>query len=169
MRIRVQDKEYYELIRDIINAPSVQSLKKIQHHFFQSRFDHVVTVSYYSYRIGKLLHLDYKAMARAGLLHDLFFYDWKRTHLTFTQHAYIHPRIAIKNAERITTLTPLEKEIILHHMSGATMDMCKSKEALIVNLVDDYSAVSEFTRGRYYTIFSKHVPYLLSKALIQFK
>ena len=34
-------------------------------------------------------------------------------------HAYMHPRIAVKNAEKITELSDLERDIILKHMWGS--------------------------------------------------
>ena len=50
-----------------------------------------------------------KATARAGLLHDLFYYDWRVTKFDRGTHAWIHPRIAVRNAEKLTVLTPREK------------------------------------------------------------
>ena len=38
---------------------------------------------------------------RAGLLHDLFYYDWRTTKFDEGSHAYVHPRIAAKNAEKL--------------------------------------------------------------------
>ncbi|MEG2505769.1 MAG: hypothetical protein RSB44_13935, partial [Carnobacterium sp.] len=52
--------------------------------------------------------------ARAGLLHDLFYYDWRTTKFDEGTHAYMHPRIAVKNAEKITELSAL-KEIKNYH------------------------------------------------------
>ncbi|HAZ9324202.1 TPA: hydrolase, partial [Enterococcus faecium] len=57
--------------------------------------------------------------------------------------AYIHPRIAVKNAEKITDLSDLERDIILKHMWGATIAPPKYKEGYIVTFVDKYCAVKE--------------------------
>ena len=59
-------------------------------------------------------------------------------------HAFIHPRVALRNAERITKLSPMEKDIILKHMWGLTLARPKYEESVIVSLVDDYEAVHEF-------------------------
>ena len=77
------------------------------------------------------------------MLHDLFFYDWRTTKFDEGTHAYMHPRIAVKNAEKITELSDLEKDIILKHMWGATIAPPKYKESYIVTMVDKYWAVKE--------------------------
>ena len=50
------------------------------------------------------MHLDYRSVARAGLLHDLFYYDWRTTKFDLGTHALIHPRVALRNAEKLTKL-----------------------------------------------------------------
>ena len=45
----------------------------------------------------------------AGLLHDLFYYDWRTTKFDEGSHAYVHPRIACENALKLTELSDLEK------------------------------------------------------------
>ena len=76
-------------------------------------------------------------------MHDLFYYDWRTTKFDEGTHAYIHPRIAVKNAEKITDLSDLERDIILKHMWGATIAPPKYKESYIVTFVDKYCAVKE--------------------------
>ena len=70
---------------------------------------------------------------------------WRVTKFDRGTHAWIHPRIAVRNAEKLTTLSPLEKDIIIHHMFGATICPPKSLEGLIVSLVDKYSATQEYS------------------------
>jgi len=77
-------------------------------------------------------------------LHDLFYYDWRTTKFNLGSHAFIHPRVALRNAEKITPLNDMEKDIILKHMFGATLALPKYKESLLVSLVDDYEAEHEF-------------------------
>ena len=84
-----------------------------------------------------------RAIARAGLLHDLFYYDWRKTKFDLGTHAFIHPRIALRNAEKLTELSPMEKDIIIKHMWGATVGLPKYKESFVVSLVDDYAAMDE--------------------------
>lgn len=66
-----------------------------------------------------------------------------RRNLTRGHMRIFHPRIAVKNAEKITDLSDLERDIILKHMWGATIAPPKYKEGYIVTFVDKYCAVKE--------------------------
>ena len=142
--MKYDNKEFLEIIDDIINNENFQDLKNYKHHYLYTRLEHSISVSYYSYLVCKSLNLDYISVARAGLLHDLFFYDWRETKFELGSHAFIHPRVALRNAEKITNLSPMEKDIILKHMWGATSELPHYRESLLVDLVDDYLAIAEF-------------------------
>ena len=139
------DQEYMSYVGELLAKPEVQKLANYTQHHFSTRLQHVITVSYLSYRLAKKFNLNAKATARAGILHDLFYYDWRVTKFDRGTHAWIHPRIAVRNAEKLTTLSPLEKDIIIHHMFGATICPPKSLEGLIVSMVDKYSATQEYS------------------------
>lgn len=139
------DSEYMSYVGELLAKPEVQKLANYTQHHFSTRLQHVITVSYLSYRLAKKFNLNAKATARAGILHDLFYYDWRVTKFDRGTHAWIHPRIAVRNAEKLTTLSPLEKDIIIHHMFGATLCPPKSLEGLIVSMVDKYSATVEYS------------------------
>lgn len=139
-----QDQEYVALISDLLATPAVQKLAEYTQHHHSNRLDHSISVSYKSYLIAKKRHLNVRATARAGLLHDLFYYDWRTTKFNLGSHAFIHPRVALRNAEKLTELSPLEKDIILKHMWGATSAMPRYAESWVVCLVDDAEAINEF-------------------------
>ena len=65
------DMKYYNLVYDIINDNEFKKIDNCVHHGI-SRFDHSCRVSYYSYKVCRILGLNYKEVARAGLLHDFF-------------------------------------------------------------------------------------------------
>ena len=65
-----KDDNYMNIVGNILDNEEFNQIKGIEHHG-TTRFEHSVRVSYYSYKISKLLHLDYVETARAGLLHDL--------------------------------------------------------------------------------------------------
>jgi uncharacterized protein len=140
---------YIEIVSDILDNRQFQKLKNFQHHR-SSIYDHCLAVSYVAYLQAKKMGLDYAAVARGGLLHDFFLYDWRsdRFHFkrkTFKQsHAFRHPLIALNNAEKNFDLTPLERDIIVKHMWPATFSMPKYRESLLVCMVDKYIACSEY-------------------------
>ncbi|GCF93508.1 hydrolase [Enterococcus florum] len=138
-----KDHEYMSYIEDLLATDEVQKLANYTQHMNSTRLEHSISVSYKSYKLAKRFNGDARATARAGLLHDLFYYDWHTTKFDEGSHAYMHPRIAVKNAEKITELSELERDIIIKHMWGATITPPKYKEGYIVTMVDKYCAIKE--------------------------
>ena len=66
---------YYMLVADILEHADVQALKQFRHHHYTTRFQHSLNVSYYNYLLCRFFHWDAVSAARAGLLHDLYFYE----------------------------------------------------------------------------------------------
>ena len=105
---------FYSIVRDIIKNDTVQEMKKYRQHYNTSTFEHCFNVSFISYKICKKLHLDYKSTARAAMIHDLFLYDWrgglKAEHFK-DLHAFAHPKIALKNAEKLYRISVVIKKL----------------------------------------------------------
>ena len=72
------DKEFMEVVGHLISHPRFQKLDGIVQHHHSTRLEHSVNVSYTSYKIAKKFGWDAKSTARGGLLHDFFYYDWRR-------------------------------------------------------------------------------------------
>ena len=108
---------------------------------------HSIDVSYKSYKLAKSIGLDSESLreiARAGLLHDLFFYDTKSKDEKPKKHLSTHSEIALLNAERICNLSDKEKDIILSHMFGVSFKhMPKYKESVIVSMIDKVVSMNE--------------------------
>lgn len=149
------DQDYLELVADLLVKPEVQRLADFTQHHYSNRLEHSIRVSYTSYLIAKRLHLDVRSTARAGLLHDLFYYDWRTTKFDLGTHAYVHPRIALHNAEHLTQLNEKERDIIIKHMWGATLALPRYAESYIVSLVDDYAASAEVTHPSWQRMLAK--------------
>ena len=141
-----QYTEFYTLVQDLISNETVQKMKNYRQHYSTSTYEHCFYVAYISYKICKKLGLDYKAAARGGILHDLFLYDWRNSRKALNlerSHAFIHPKIAFKNASELFNLTEKEKDIIVKHMWPVTLALPKYPESFIVTFVDKYSALCE--------------------------
>lgn len=137
-------KEFASIVKDLISNPTVQQMKDYRHHYTSSCYDHCVEVAYWSYLVCKKCHLDYVSVARAGILHDLFLYDWRKSSREVDidgLHAFAHPKIALKNASKLTSLNPKERDIILNHMWPVTFRLPKYKETFIITLMDKISAL----------------------------
>lgn len=141
-----QYTEFYTLVQDLISNETVQKMKQYRQHYDTSTYEHCFYVAYLSYKICKKLGLDYTSAARAGMLHDLFLYDWRNSRKLLKLdgfHAFVHPKIALENASKLFTLTKKEQDIIVKHMWPLTLRFPRYPESYIVTLVDKYSAIHE--------------------------
>ncbi len=137
----LNDKVYLEYIAELLNEKTL-SLHKFTHHKNTTRFLHSLDVSYKNYRVCKFLNLDARSAARAGLLHDYFFYDRKLTNKK--SHMKNHPLIAFTNASANFSISQKEKFIILQHMWPLTPKFPQSPEGVVTTIIDKYCAVTEF-------------------------
>jgi uncharacterized membrane protein/HD superfamily phosphodiesterase len=141
------EDEFYDITKDIYTHDEFLKLKLHQHHN-SSIFDHVMDVSYFSYRACKFLKLDYKSAARGALLHDFFLYDWRNHDIPDLPedkfHGIEHPKIALANAEKHFILNDIEKDSVIKHMWPLTLIPPKYKESFIVSFADKYLASKEF-------------------------
>lgn len=139
------DMEYMNIIYDILKNEEVNKMSEIQHHR-DTRLNHSLKVSYHSYRLARHLKLDYKAVARAGLLHD-FYFEQVSDQEKFRDRVYLlldkHPQNAIKNSLEYFELNDMEKDIIRSHMFPFDIKIPKYSESWLVSMVDKYVSVKE--------------------------
>ena len=141
----LSDRKYTFLVDDILENKEFIKLGNITHHEC-NRFDHSVRVSYWAYKIGKILRLDYKKIARASLLHDFFFEDnTKATRKDRIITMVKHPRYALENAKKYYELSELEEDIILTHMFPIIPRLPKYLESWMVDIIDDIVSIYEKT------------------------
>ena len=138
-------EEYRNSCEDVFSSDVVQGMKKYSHHGRTSLFGHSLHVSYYNYIICKKLRLDEKAGARAGLLHDLFLYDWHTYTKTDDErlHGFEHPSKALKNAGKHFRITRKEGDMIAKHMFPLTVTPPKYKESFVISGVDKFCSINE--------------------------
>lgn len=134
--------EFGDCVDDLLEFDEVKRLDEYFQHCNTSRLQHSINVAYYSYLMCKILHFDYRSAARAGLLHDLFWYDW-RTEKQEELHAFYHPKEALRNAKKLVSLNKIEEDAIKKHMWPLVNGMPKYKESYIVTLADKYCATVE--------------------------
>ena len=88
---------------------------------------------------------NYKNLITASILHDYYLYDWRKHHELKKSHGKRHPLIANENAKRDFQISEEISEIIKSHMWPLTPHLYpKTKEAKLVNYVDDIIATREF-------------------------
>jgi len=134
---------FYECVSDLTAHKMVKDLDNFSQHVGTSRLQHSINVAYYSFLICRKFGLDYRSAARAGILHDLFLYDWRKVSKSVRVHIYEHPKAALENAHKITELNEKETDAILTHMWPMTPAAPKFRESYIVSLVDTFCAMAE--------------------------
>jgi uncharacterized protein len=143
-------KEYYEFVKDLLESDVVNEMKKYQHHYSTTCYQHCLNVSYYDYLVCRKLGLNSKSAARAGMLHDLFLYDWRDTPRKAGElpHGFRHPKIALKNAKAHFELGKREEDMIERHMWPLTVKFPKYAESYVIVVIDKYTAALEL--GTYF-------------------
>ena len=139
------EPEFFECIGDVFFTPEVQSLTQYPQHDCMDRLQHITSVSYISYRVCKKLGLDYRAAARAGIMHDLFYYDWHENDWSHRPHGYRHPKFAAVNAKTLCgdALDKKTEKMILRHMWPLTPVPPACREGFVLSLSDKYCASRE--------------------------
>lgn len=137
---------FLTLAGTLINTDEVQSLKQYEQHLDIDRLQHILSVSFLSYKICKKLGWDYKSATRGAVMHDLVYYDWRdgETGGWHKLHGYYHPARAEMNARELCAdLNKKESDIIKKHMWPLTIAPPKYKEGFVVTFCDKYCATRE--------------------------
>lgn len=138
---------FLQCVGSLLENPQVQSMKQWRRHFFTTCYDHSLFVSYVSFRLARYLGWDYRAAARAGLLHDLYLYDSADKSAHPGLQCLDHPEFALRNAVALCPdLSDRERNAILSHMFPLSVHLPRYREALLVNLADSVCAVLEMLR-----------------------
>ena len=158
-----KDQEYLFIINNIMKNEEFKKIENIKHHN-TNRLNHSIKVSYYSYKIAKSLKLDYKEVARGGLLHD--FYTDKISECDNVKDkiklfSIQHPKDAVSNATTHFNLSEKEIDIIESHMFPIDYKIPKYAESWIVSFVDKVLSFGEF-----YKKFSYKFSYLSNLYLL---
>ncbi len=142
------DNDYIKIVGHILDHDEFKKMQKVKHHD-TNRYEHSVKVSYYSYVIAKKLRLDYKQVAKGGLLHDFFFErtaDYSKLSDKLKIYTFKHPREAVKMARKYFGITEMEEDMIKSHMFPLDISIPKYAESWIVNLVDTSVSILDFSK-----------------------
>lgn len=154
MIINNYEDEFIEIVKDILNLKEFQETKNIKHHG-NGVYEHSVKTSHMAYKIAKMINADYICAARAGMLHDFFYYDWRSDEAKekrksykgidklIKRHGFIHPFEAYENASKYFTITKREKDAIIKHMFPLVPILPMHIESWIVTISDKIIATQE--------------------------
>lgn len=152
--------DFNQLINELLNHEKVRSLNNYEQHLSTSRLEHSLNVAYFAYRLGRFSKLDLEGMVPAALLHDFFLYNHRVEQPIPGNHLYVHPKMALANAQSVMEISPLMENIILSHMWPFSDVKPASKEAWLVNLADKSATLMEL--GKQVLLRSKRWAYTYS-------
>ena len=145
MKRAYEDEKYLRIVEHILTDENFNKIKTAEHHGI-SRYDHSLRVSYISYKITRVLGLDYHETARGGLLHDFFMTDNDRNMKEKLVSTFNHPKKAVNNSKNNFDISAKEEDIIRTHMFPINIKPPKYMEGWVVNLVDKGVAICEFSQ-----------------------
>ena len=151
MGVKMTEEER-TLLSQLQNDSNISKMRSYHHHGTITVFDHCTNVVITSLNIANKLSLDKKQKENiiiGGMLHDFFLYDWHEGRMREDGiHCWLHPKVALSNANEHFDLNSRQKNIIRSHMFPATLlhpPTCK--EAWIVSAADKICAVKEYFKG----------------------
>lgn len=135
-------KDYYEIIKDILESEEFQKRKTYAHHGSISVYEHSLKVSMLAYKLSKLFKVvDSKSIAIGALLHDFYSTPWQskpNEKNFFKKHGFTHANEAYLNTAKYfpEVVNDKVKDIIIKHMFPLNVSLPKYKESWIVTLSD---------------------------------
>ena len=132
--MRLTKKERSEIrkhLRGLNLTEEAQLMKRFIQHGRISTYEHVLSVTRFSFYLNRRLHLGASPFWHISDSHERL-------------HGFHHPSVALKNAMRLYTLSPVEQNIIQSHMWPLTLfSLPKCRAAVIVCLADKICSTYE--------------------------
>ena len=110
--MRLTKKELSEIrkhLRGLNLTKEAQLMKRFIQHGRISTYEHVLSVTRFSFYLNRRLHLGASdsELVRGAFLHDFYLYDWHISDSHERLNGFHHPSVAQKNAMRLYTLSPV--------------------------------------------------------------
>jgi uncharacterized protein len=134
-----------EYTKDILAHDVFLETKKLCSHGSISIYDHSVAVAELAFSMAESRSgIDKRCVARAGLLHDFFLYEWHIPGMRYVLHGWKHPAIAAEKARDIFGISDKEYSCIKTHMWPWTLfNVPLCREGWLISLADKVIALKE--------------------------
>ena len=134
---------------DILSSPGMDVERRCIQHGTTSIFAHswAVTIRAIEFAQDHQIPVNERSLVRGTLLHDYFLYDWHVPDPSHRLHGFRHPFFARMNAERDFGLTPIQRDMVVHHMFPLVPAPPHCREAWILTLADKCVASHETAHG----------------------
>ena len=141
------DREFYQLIRDVIKTEEFVGMKGCKHHVKGSVYDHSIKVAYLCYKHHKRhrMGIDLCEFVIGALLHDFYLYDWHDRLPAHRMHIFTHQKCSLENAlRRYPDLTAAQQDMIGRHMFPLVPLPPKTKAGWLICYYDKLAALSDY-------------------------
>ena len=135
-----------EEFKEILDNEKFKSLDKYIAHGRTSIMKHSILVAELGLKmIDKFkLKVNKAEFIKSALLHDFYFYDWRKAPKYIGLHGFSHPRIAADNAKATFGTNDREYANILSHMWPLTIrKLPKTGEGVLLCIADKICTVRE--------------------------
>lgn len=150
----MEQKEYEDFLKVILEHPEFIKRKEFQHHENESVYDHCIKVSKLAYKIAKKLRIkNPEEVAIGALLHDFYDRPWQNNAEKvkfFKQHGFIHAAQAAENAKKYfpDLMNHRIEDMIRKHMFPLNIKPPRYIGSWIVNISDDIISMNIFLHPR---------------------
>lgn len=152
-------RRFAQLARPTADTAAFRQMDAYIQHGSTTTAEHCLGVAELSFRIASALPFPFheEELVRGALLHDYFLYDWHvKGAAPDRWHGFTHPHHALRNAERDFALTPIERDVISHHMFPFVPIPPRTREGWIVTVADKVSTLGEvFSSAPYAALESR--------------
>ena len=106
-------------------------------------YQYTIRVAKKTYKVAKFLRFkNYELTTKASLLHD-YYLDNEIDEYTSKEKLFIHPNKALENAKDLIEINKISEDIIKNHMFPLTKHIPKTKEGVLVSIVDKLVSLYE--------------------------
>ena len=152
---KINDKEFFEIVSDILDNEEFLKRKKYKHHGNISVYDHSLKVSYLSYKCAKKMGLNKYDAAIGGLLHDFYYKPWNencKKKKFFEKHGFVHAKEALENSKFFfkNNLNNVREDIILKHMFPLNIKLPKYRESWLIVVIDKYVSLEVLKQPNFF-------------------
>jgi len=140
--------KHKNMLQKLQNHDLILQMQKYRQHGDTNTYVHCCNVACIAVKIAVFFRVkEYKIcnIIIGAMLHDFYLYDYhgqrKRSN---GWHAFVHPKIALQNAQLYFKLNKRQKNIIKSHMFPSTIWVLPLyAESWIVNISDKYCTIRE--------------------------
>ncbi|MFU0812214.1 MAG: HD domain-containing protein [Atopobium sp.] len=139
-------RSFEELAEPVAATAAFHQMDAFIQHGDTTCSEHCLSVASIAFRIAHALPFSFhmEDLVTGALLHDYFLYDWHESATAPDRwHGFTHPFHALHNAERDFDLTPIERDVIVHHMFPFVPIPPRTREGWVVTFSDKASCVAE--------------------------